>query len=225
MSIQTDHLIYGAYYSMNYLRSTDILRSPSVDNLFSFSLVPFKAATDSDVQSLTDDTSPVFQAKENHEITKDNYEYMIEQGRCSYVENVYPVGNNDTTYIILDASALTKALKAFPTQWQTTAGPVLITLGVCTGYTGGTEITPLNRDTNLDSVEMKFVFGATPTGASFPAYPTILVGSASTNQTSGGGHAAGRLPIILKDLKYVFKIENNSGEAISLYSDISWFEV
>lgn len=226
MIYQTDDLEIGDYLSVNYLRSNEILNSPSIGKLFSFSPAPWKTATEAGVKRLPEDESPVYQVKESNTVTRDTPLYLIEQGKCFYVENVYSLANNETSYILFNASNMTKELRSFPTQWKSSAGEVLITLGVCESYTGGDDITPLNRKAGANSVEVMFNYGGTPVNPVFPAYPTILVGSSSTNQNSGGGSITGQLPIILDTgLIYVFKIENDSGEAIHLYSDIIWFEV
>jgi len=102
-----------------------------------------------------------------------------------------------------------------------------VTLGTCTSYTGGTEITPMNRNSEMANLtELTYVYNTTISGEVMPAYPTVLVGSSSTNQNSGGGGAVGRLPIVLdNDTIYVFRIINESGESIKVYSEIVWFEV
>ena len=156
----------------------------------------------------------------------DNSTYLIQEGCCWYAENVYPILTGTTVDLVLDASGMTKLLRSFPTSWATSSGPVTITLGTCTSYTGGTEITPINRKAGANSREVEMYLGATITGGVFPPYPTILVGSASTQQNSGGGITKGSLPIILdNNTIYVFRITNNSGDDISLYSDIIWFEI
>jgi len=171
--------------------------------------------------------SPVAIYTENSDrvVSIDQYSFLIQQGKCWYVEQVYPIGIGATVDIILDARGMTKTLTAFPTAWATTSGPVKIYLGIATGYTGGTAITPINRFPGADSREVDVVFNATVTGAVMPTYPTILVGTSATNQSSGGGFTSGRLPIVLNNnTLYVFRIVNESGKAISLYSDLIWFE-
>lgn len=64
------------------------------------------------------------------------------------------------------------------------------------------------------------------TGASYPAFPTMLIGTKSTNQSGGGGgNPISDEIIILETGKvYVFKIENLAGEQIYLYHTQIWFE-
>jgi hypothetical protein len=116
---------------------------------------------------------------------------------------------------------------ALPTTWATTAGPVIITLGVCDSYTSGTELTPTNRNYAFQTFypsEITVKYDVTPTGFS-PSETEILVGTSATNQNSGGGSVSGTLPIVLETgLKYIFRVNNGSGENISLYAIIDWYE-
>lgn len=226
--MKTDYLTVGDLYTLDYLRTYGLINSPTVGKLFSFSPVPY---VDNSLVKLEnklskDDDSPVYVVKENNVVARSNYEYLIDKGTCFYVENVYTLASEATAYIVVDSENIEKQFSSFPTAWKTSSGPVLITLGTCVSYSGGDEITPLNRNSKAGiSAEVGYIYNPTLTGEIFPDYPTILVGTESTNQNSGGADIAGRLPILLNGYNYVFKIENMSGNEIYLYSDIIWFEV
>ena len=154
----------------------------------------------------------------------------IAEGKGFTIEYVFPIGAADHTYdLVFDTTAFTRGeFISFPTVWATSAGPVVITLGVCDSYTLGTEIVPTNRNHNFKGsypAEIVFKYDVTP--VNFQAADTkILVGSAATNQDSGGGAISGSLPIWLETgLIYIFRCDNLSGDPISLYLLNSWFEI
>lgn len=162
-------------------------------------------------------------------VTTSYEENYIFAGNCFTTETVYSVGTGDTAYdIVFDATSVTKTLVALPIAWSTTDGPVIITLGTCTSYTGGTEVTPTNRNYAYQATnpaEVVFTYDAATTG--YSAGPMqFLVGVSGSFLNSGGGSIASSLPIILElGVKYVFRVDNQSGDNISLYSDINWYEV
>lgn len=156
------------------------------------------------------------------------YNYLTREGKTHYVENVYTLAIGATAYIVLDTKATTKEVVAMPTVWGSSAGCVLVTLGSCESYTDGALIIPINRNFNFNGAQTKYIYNPTPVNTSFPSHPTILIGSSSSNQSSGGGSNMGikdEIIIIENGINYVFKIQNMSGEQIYLYSKIMWFEV
>ena len=165
---------------------------------------------------------------ENTAITAiDNLTYLTKQGALFYAENVFSIDNGATIDIAMDARGITSTLKGVSPSWATTAGSVLISFGTASEVTAGTVITPINRNAYSSRVaEMVLYFDATVTNAVMPPYPTYLVGAASTNQNSGGATALSTIPAIFStEFLYVFRIQNNSGQAISLASNILWAEV
>ena len=155
-------------------------------------------------------------------------ERYILEGKAFSVETVFTVGSADTEYdIVFDTTSMTRQLISVPTFWSTSAGAVLINLGSCTSYTGGTEIEPLNRNYAYASAypsQTVFKYDITPTG--FAAGRTnLLVGSAATQQSSGGGSYVGVYPIVLETgINYIFRVNNQAGEEIKLFAGIEWVE-
>lgn len=158
-------------------------------------------------------------------VTSYENDYIF-QGKSYSIETFFSIASGNTTYdIVFDTTNVTNSLVALPTTWNTTAGDVTINLGICTGYTDGTSLTPLNRLYSGSSSAVIFKYDVTPAGYSAGA-TNILVGSSSTNQSSGGGTIKGNLPIVLETgIKYVFRISNNSGENIKLGTSINWYEI
>ena len=160
-------------------------------------------------------------------VTSGINDFAIDQGFTYSVESVISIATGANTDILFDPSALTtgKSIIAEPTAWNTTAGPVIITLGVCTSSSGGTELTPTNRNYTGDPAEIVFKHGVTPTG--FSASETkLLVGSSSTPLFSGGGAlSTGDIIILDPDLIYVFNVDNQSGEDIKIGFNLTWAEM
>ena len=148
------------------------------------------------------------------------------QGKCFGIENFVTISNADTEFdIVFDTTNVNKDLVALPTKWFTTAGDVNVNLGSCSSYASGTEILPTNRNYQGTDSEVIFKYDVTPT-AYVAGSTNLLVGSAATNQNSGGGGLEGSLPIILETgIKYIFRVANNSGAEIKFAFMIYWYEV
>ena len=163
-----------------------------------------------------------------HVMTTYEQNYIF-TGNSLKIETVFAVGSADAEYdISFDTTGMSRQLIALPTTWATTAGPIIITLGVCTSYSSGTEITPTNRNYAFQtSFPSEVTFKYDVTTVEYAASPTvILVGTSATNQSSGGGSTTGTLPIVLETgLRYIFRVNNGSGEAISLFGNIEWYEL
>lgn len=160
-------------------------------------------------------------------VTSTISDFAIDNGLFYSVEHVVTIASAGDTDILLDPSLLSanKSFIANPTFWNTTAGPVIITLGICSSCTGGTELTPTNRNYQGPLAKTVFKHGVTPTGFS-ASDTTLLVGSATTPQFSGGGSLTGGNIIILNpDLVYVFNVDNQAGEEIKVGFRIEWAEI
>ena len=150
-------------------------------------------------------------------------------GNSFSVESFVSISSGDTEYdIVFDATNCNRTLIAMPTNWFTTAGDVTINLGSCTSYANGTEISATNRNYRYAasfSSQIVFKYNVTPTAYS-AGTTNLLVGSAATNQNSGGGGLQGRLPIILETgIIYIFRVANNSGQDIKFAFSIHWYEI
>lgn len=152
----------------------------------------------------------------------------IFSGNSFNVETVVTIGSGDTTYdLAFDTSGMDRSLVALPITWATTAGPVIATLGTCTSYTGGTELTPLNRDYSYQvsfPAQSEIHYDVVPTGYSATT-TKVLIGTSATNQSTGGGTTRGSLPRVLQTGPiYVYRIANNAGEEISFHVNFNWYE-
>jgi len=150
----------------------------------------------------------------------------IQSGECFTIEEIFYINDADSEYdIVFDTRNCLHKVTALPTFWHVNTGEVTINLGSCSDYSVGTAIIPTNRNGDIiNPSDIVFKYDVTP--VNHVAGPTnILIGTKSTNQYSGGGSIPGNLPIILKTgIIYVFRISNNAGENIKLYTNISWYE-
>lgn len=153
----------------------------------------------------------------------------IFSGKCFSIESFVSISSGNTDFdIVFDTTGMSRQLVAMPTNWFTTAGDVTINLGSCSSYSGGTEIVPTNRNYEFATAypsQVTFKHDITATGH-VAGSTNLLIGSAATNQNSGGGGLEGRLPIVLETgLKYVFRVANNSGQDIKFSFLIFWYEL
>jgi len=150
------------------------------------------------------------------------------RGRTYDIEVVESVGNGATVNFVIDPKNMDsdKRLVARPTKWATSTESVIVTLGVCSSYTGGTAITPVNRNyfyQTSNPAKVKIIYNANLTG--YVAGSTqILVGTEGTNQNAGGGSYAGNDIIVLDtSLIYVFSV-SAAPSALNLGVYIGWLE-
>lgn len=162
-------------------------------------------------------------------VTITNEIYLIQQGNVWTLEAcIANIEAGETYYLIFDASNMTKTLRSFPTRWDTSSSLVIISQGVATSYTGGTDITGnvFNRKSGADSREVDIIWNPAVTGGVFPALPNLFTGGEATRQSAGGGGFQGGLPIILdNDTIYCFKIENPTADDIAYMNvHFDWVE-
>lgn len=153
----------------------------------------------------------------------------IFRGKSFGIENLVIIDFGDLTYdIVFDTTGMTRSLVALPTAWYTSAGDVTINLGSCDSYTGGTILPITNRNYAFSSSypsEITFKYDVIPTGYSAGS-TNLMVGSAATNQNSGGGGIKGTLPIVLEtNIKYIFRVANNAGVEVKFAFAIFWYEL
>jgi len=171
--------------------------------------------------------STILSYEKNSIITTPHEHDYIFQGKCFTVETFFTIASANTEYdIVFDTTACVHRIVALPTFWGVNAGDVTINLGTCSSYTAGTAIIPTNRsDESENTADVIFKYDVTP--VDYVAGSTnILIGSKSTNQSSGGSLLRGELPRILKnDNLYLFRVSNNAGEEIKLYYNLSFYEI
>ena len=86
----------------------------------------------------------------------------------------------------------------------------------------------MNKNYNFSASypsEVTFKTDITPTDY-VAGQTNILVGSDSSNQSSGGGSNISGTPQVLQTgFKYVFRVSNNAGKDIKLGFKIDWYEI
>lgn len=94
-----------------------------------------------------------------------------------------------------------------------------------TGTTGGTTLTPINRNRNYavsNQSQIAMVAGPTVTSLGTELDAQIIAGG--SGKKSGGG-SAGSLEYVLKPLtNYLFRLTNVNGTAHAAYMQLEWYE-
>lgn len=94
-----------------------------------------------------------------------------------------------------------------------------------TGTTGGTTLTPINRNRNYavsNQSQLAMVVGPTVTSLGTELDAQIIPGG--SGKKSGGG-SAGSLEYVLKPLtNYLFRLTNVNGTAHAAYMQLEWYE-
>ena len=155
-------------------------------------------------------------------------DYIL-RGNGFSVEYTFSVGSGVTAYdVAFDTSGFTRTgLVAYPTMWNMSKGHSIVTLGTCTSYSAGTALTPANRNSAFQaSYPSQTVFKYNVSTTGFSAADTqLLVGTEAGAIATGGGTNEGRFPQWLTPgLIYIFRVNNQAGDDITLGTRIYWFE-
>lgn len=172
----------------------------------------------------------LFKACENGSILTTSCDVdCIKCGKMYSVEKVVNYSATDTAYHVIDLRALgakNKRFTAYPTIFATSNDSVTMTLGTVTGYSGGTEVTPTQRNyyyAESRPSDCVIKYNVTPTGFASLGIER-LVGVESAFLNSGGGSATPGRHIILDPSKiYAYKMSAAPAD-LSLYIFIEWLE-
>jgi len=115
----------------------------------------------------------------------------VSKGQGFEIKKRITLTANQTYYLVIDSTALVAANKGLFIQaliMSTGGGMVFVDTYAQEGYTGGDAIVPLKLNTTKSQVaECIFKKGVTPTGSVLSDTREYIVGTLSTNQSSGGG--------------------------------------
>ena len=156
-----------------------------------------------------------------------DHDYVF-SGNGFTISKLYTINTATTKYFLFDPIGIDvdTYIISLPLAFRTTDGPVTVFLRVGHDYTGGTAITPINRDStciNPSRVAVTQDPTGTSTGLSTFEY---LVGTSATAQDPGGGTTQGELPFIVNRLvPYLLEVVNGSGSNITFELRQTWFEV
>lgn len=120
------------------------------------------------------------------------------QGKAFQIQRIFTLTNAQTLYLVLDTTALVesgKRLIILPLTMQTSVGSVFVDTYPITSYTGGSEIKFARINSTIENyAESVFKSGITPTGTPGDELRQYIVGTESTNQSSGGGPSQADIP-------------------------------
>lgn len=131
-----------------------------------------------------------------------------------------------TIYLEFDITKHAGAVFSLPINAHTGGGLVFLDTYLADSSTGGSTVTPLK----LNGLSANVAKTTIKTGVSVSGIPInvreYLFGTASTNQSSGGGAANLDQPKILDNTKPLyFKIENKENAVTYLDMEFVWFEL
>lgn len=153
-------------------------------------------------------------------------DYIV-RGYGFSLQRVISIGNGSTKYLLVDPSNYTgDSVFGSALDFSTTAGAVYVYISTNHDYSGGDELTTFNRNLTSNNTAATIIT-ENPTGTNDGGEPIqYIVGTASTNQNSGGATRVNRSIFILSPAyTYLVKIVNSAGEDINFEIDFTWFEI
>lgn len=174
-------------------------------------------------------------------LTTDYANDYIARGYAFALEENFTIGIGATLYMLIDYSTYTDfsiantdntkeprvgAVFILPPRMGTTAGPVYVNVYRGGDYSGGTATLYSKRNT-LSDIDPQITITTDATGTDEGDHVlSYLVGSASTNQNSGGATKEGIVPFIRgNDGQTVVEIVNDSGEEITFSYGQTFYEL
>jgi hypothetical protein len=154
---------------------------------------------------------------------------FIYQERAFTTNDIYSVPETPNLLVLFDPT-LTNYAVALPLFFASEDGPFYVTLYAGTNYTGGTAAKTFNRYNGSTNAHDALITFSSTGGVSGVSKGTqvakYMVGSASTNQTAGGGQASKNLPFVIDTTKkYLLEIENGSSTDPSNFEiGFTWYE-
>ena len=150
---------------------------------------------------------------------------LIFAGKAFTVNQVYSVATGADKFFLFDPPA-DSYIVTLPLHFSATDGPVVVNVSTGSDYTGGTAITPLNRD-NRSATAATATLTQDPTGSSLGTNAfSYLLGTSGGLFTAGGGTVADALPFIINPATtYLVQVDNQSGANIQVEVRITWYEL
>jgi len=155
----------------------------------------------------------------------------VVRGSAYSIRQTFTIPVDGLKGIVFDPSLLEHDAFLEPFRVSVTIGPLRLKLYTDISITEGlTELPAVNRSGLIDEPHHKMKVYDTFTGLDLGTNQPLeyVIGSKSTNQTSGGAVAAGeRIFPFLRDKKYYLEFDNNegSGEINTASLQFDWVEV
>ena len=150
-------------------------------------------------------------------------------GNGFLLQKNFTISAAGTLLLLFDYTTLTgtdKKIFIRPAIFSTTSGPVTVTAYRGTDYSGGTQLHAYNLNTIIGG-ESKITITQGPTGSvKGTEVQNWLVGTGSTNQSSGGGSIEVDVNFVRPNTgKTLMEIVNSSGEQITFNVVQKFFEL
>jgi hypothetical protein len=149
------------------------------------------------------------------------------KGQCFHIRKRLTLTSGQTYYVAFDLTANDdKILFSLPLEMSTAGGCVFVDTYGADSYTGGTSITPIKMNAMGTQNALAVVKeGVTPTGGPY-SLREYIVGTLSTNQSSGSGTGLIDTPKILNPAKpIIFKLVNQESSSVILNINFIWYEI
>jgi hypothetical protein len=151
----------------------------------------------------------------------------VVRGQCFNVRKRLTLTSGQTYYVAFDLTAHTeKTLFTLPLGLSTSGGSVFVDTYGVDSYTGGTSVTPVKMN-SMSTIEPLAIIkqGVTPTGGPY-SLREYIVGTLTTNQSSGSGTGLVDTPKILNPAKpIIFKLVNQESGSVVLNINFIWYEI
>lgn len=165
----------------------------------------------------------------NAHLATDQRTNSVFKGVKFLIQKNFSIAASGSLYILIDYTTYLgdgKQIVIEPATFSSSYGPVIVNIYRGTDYTGGTPIPAYNVNTLIGTKsQTTFTQGATGT-AKGTVTQEFLVGSGSTNQSSGGGAATSAGLIVRgNDGKTLIEILNESGETATVNFLQEFYEI
>lgn len=233
-----DGVTIGDFVTERFIEDSGLINSISFNKIYALQLDPSKSAQDVDVKNTGDnDTSIVYLILKKTELTEvtsnagdgliaTSYEddYAV-QGYEWTVNAVEDIGATAVLQFLLDFSAVpsTDGIFVLPVMIKSSASEVRFRLYEDTDYSGGTTITPWNRNRAFQQAKNFVITGGVvginaPTGTDkgtlLPEHAAFAASQGNIQNSAIGGTSR---PIILdRTKKYLLELENTGGDATTI---------
>lgn len=130
-------------------------------------------------------------------------------------------------FVVPNAAAGGKYIHFRPLTFSSLASPIQITMYENGTYSGGSPLTPFNRNRNSSRTAEMTIYDGTPTiTADGTALQTGIIGTGTAPTRINGGSGAGsNEEIILKsNTKYMIRCTNLTSTATTVSMSIFWYE-
>lgn len=145
---------------------------------------------------------------------------FIFRGNCFSLTDVVDIAGTSTNYYLFKCSGCSKGVANFPPAFNSTGGPVLVTIYGGTDYTATTEMNVQNRNVNsVINPETMLYSGATGSIKGVKSSQYLV----SSGHKSGGA-VKGDLPFVLDGIDYLIEIENTDSSAVKVGVQFVYFE-